>query len=84
MVNHDSLKGKYTMTENILKFTPQIVGEGFRIDPDQILEEAKGKNFSRLMIIADDDLGKLYVAGSANAGECMILMELAKRRIVDG
>ncbi len=70
------------MSDNVVKFSPQIVGEGYRFDPDEILEAAKGAAFTNLMIIAEYPDGELYVAGASNAGECMILMERAKNQIV--
>ncbi len=69
---------------NVLKFEPVLVGEGFRFDTDEILEAAKGQRFSRLAILGELEDGKMYVAGSANAGETMVLMEKAKRVIVFG
>ena len=70
--------------DNVVKFNPVVVGEGYRFDPDQILEAAKGANFASLCIIAEYEDGEIYVAGSANAGECLILMERAKRQIIFG
>lgn len=71
------------MTE-VIKFKPEIVGAGYRFDNDEILEAAKGKKFGRLVVIGDLEDGGLYVAGTANAGETMILLELAKSYIVTG
>lgn len=71
------------MSSNVVKLELVEVGENFRFDADEILEAAKGKNFRSLMIIAEpEDEDDLYVASSCNAGEAMILMELAKRVIV--
>lgn len=68
--------------DKVVKFQPQLVGDGFRFDPDALLEAAKGQNFSRLVIIGDyEDRDGLWVSGSANAGESMILLEYAKRTI---
>ncbi|MBL8578096.1 MAG: phosphoribosylformylglycinamidine synthase [Mesorhizobium sp.] len=61
-----------------------MVGSNYRFDPDQILEEAKGNQFSRLAIIGELPDGTMYVAGNSNAGETLILMEKAKRDIVFG
>lgn len=69
---------------NVVKFQPVEAGENYRLDPDEILEKAKGQDFSRLLIIAEHEDGRPYVAGSANAGECLILMEIAKRVICFG
>lgn len=60
------------------------IGENIRIDPDQVLEEAKGHSFDRLVIIGELPDGEIYTAGSANAGESLILLEMAKRQIVFG
>lgn len=72
------------MADNVLRFDPVIVGEGHRFDPDEILEAAKGKGFITLAILAEQEDGTLYVAGNANAGETLVLMEKAKRQIVFG
>jgi len=72
------------MTEKVVEFKPQLVGSGYRIDSDQTLEAAKGQKFGRLAIIGDLEDGGLYVAGTANAGETMILLELAKNYLVTG
>ncbi len=68
----------------VVKLELVEVGEGFRFDSDALLEAAKGQNFHRLAIIGQSDDGTLWVSGSANAGETMILLELAKHRIVHG
>lgn len=60
------------------------VGEGYRIDPDEMLEATKGKPFVKLVILGELDNGDIYAAGSANAGESLILMELAKQQIING
>jgi hypothetical protein len=60
------------------------VGEGFRFDPDQILEAAKGQGFTKLAIIAENADGSIWASGSANAGETLILLELAKHKIIHG
>jgi hypothetical protein len=69
---------------NIVEFKPVEVGEGFRFDPDELLEAAKGNITGRLAIIGEMEDGSIWVSGSANAGETLILMEMAKRRIVFG
>lgn len=60
------------------------VGPGYRFDPDQILEAAKGQGFTSLVIVAEMEDGELWVSSAANAGEALILMERAKQRIVFG
>jgi hypothetical protein len=72
------------MTDNITKLTPFEVGERFRFDPDEILEEAKGQPFTTLCVLGQLADGTIYVAGSANAGETLILLEKVKRRIIFG
>jgi hypothetical protein len=60
------------------------VGEGFRFDPDDLLEKAKGQEFTGLAIIGQRPDGTISVRGSANAGETLILIELAKHQIIHG
>jgi len=60
------------------------VGEGFRFEPDKLLDAAKGQDFTNLVIIAeqpDDD--RLWVSSMANAGEALVLMERAKLQIIE-
>lgn len=60
------------------------VGENFRFGPDDILEKAKGRGFTKVSVIAQNPDGTIWVSGSSNAGETLILMELAKHKIVHG
>lgn len=72
------------MAAEVVKLELVEVGEGFRFEPDALLEAAKGQGFTRLAILGEQPDGKIWVSGSANAGETMILMELAKHQIVHG
>jgi hypothetical protein len=36
---------------NVVKLEPVEIGESFRFDPDQILEDAKGQEFTCLAIL---------------------------------
>lgn len=66
----------------VVKLDLVEVGEGFRFDPDDLLEKAKGHDFERLVIIGVLPDGEMYVAGSANAGESLIAIEWAKEHIL--
>lgn len=72
------------MSATVHKLELVEVGEGFRFDPDELLEAAKGQGFTKLAILAQNPDGTLWVSGTANAGETLILMELAKHQIVHG
>lgn len=69
---------------NVVKFEPEIVGEGFRFDADEILSGALGQPFTTVMVLGQMEDGSIWVSGSANAGETLILMEKAKRQIIYG
>jgi len=69
---------------NVVKLEPVEVGENFRFDPDEILEAAKGQGFQTVAILGQLEDGTIWVSGSANAGEVLVLMERAKRQIVFG
>lgn len=69
---------------SVVKLELVEVGEGFRFDPDALLEAAKGQGFERLAILGQLPDGSLWVSGSANAGETLILIELAKHQIIHG
>lgn len=72
------------MSDNVVKLELVEVGEDFRFDPDDLLEKAKGQGFERLVIIGElpEDGADLWVSGSANAGESLILMEWAKSQLL--
>lgn len=72
------------MADNVTRFEPHVVGEGYRFDADDILEGAKGQGLTIVSVIAEDQNGELWVSGSANAGETLILLERAKHHIVFG
>lgn len=72
------------MTDNVHKLELVEVGEDFRFDADDILEAAKGKDFARVSVIGELPDGSIWVSGSANAGETLVLMELAKHQIIFG
>ena len=72
------------MTAEVAPFKPETVGEGYRFDPDDVLECAKGHDFVTLVIIGEYEDGTQYIAGNANAGETVIAMERAKHNIIFG
>lgn len=69
---------------SVVKLELVTVGENFRFNPDDLLEAAKGQRFERLAILGQMPNGDMWVSGSANAGETLILIELAKHQIVHG
>lgn len=69
---------------DVLKFEPVVVGEGFRFDPDEVLEAAKGKGFTTLVVLGQLEDGSSWISSSANAGEAIILMERAKHDLIFG
>ena len=68
----------------VVKFEPVEVGEGYRFDPDELLEAAKGHGFTTLAIIGELSDGSSWISGTANAGETMIMMERAKHHLIFG
>lgn len=76
--------GGFQVSAKVIKFDPIVVGEEFRFDADEILEAAKGNDFKTVAVLAEQQDGTIWVSGSANAGQTLILMELAKRVIVFG
>lgn len=70
--------------ENVVKLHPVEVGDGYRFDPDQILEEAKRRDFTSVVVIGELPDGELWVSSAVNAGEALVLIERAKHRIVFG
>lgn len=68
----------------ITKFIPNEMGADIRLDSTDVLETAKSYDFERMAIIGRTKDGELYVTGTANAGETLVLLEQAKYYIVFG
>lgn len=66
---------------NVVDLKLVDAGESFRFEPDKLLEAAKGQDFGRLVIIGEHQNGELWISGTANAGESLILMERAKHKL---
>lgn len=66
----------------VVPFKPVEVGENYRFDPNELLETAKDQGFTTLAIIGQLEDGSIWISGSANAGETLILIEKAKRTII--
>lgn len=72
------------MSAEVVKLVPNEAGETYRIDADSILEKAMGRKWHRLVVVGQvEDEEGLYLVGTANAGESLILMELAKLQIIN-
>lgn len=74
------------MSATVHKLKLVECGENVRLDADKLLEAAKGKKWHRLAIIGQleesDEQSEFYLVGTANAGETLILIELAKLDII--
>lgn len=68
----------------VLRFHPEVVGDGFRFDADEVLEAAKGNGFTTVAVLAQTPDGDIWISGNANAGEILVLMERAKHVAVFG
>ncbi len=66
----------------VVRFKPVEVGEGYRFEPNAILEAAKDQGFTTLAIVGQLEDGSIWISGSANAGETLILMEKAKLQVI--
>jgi hypothetical protein len=67
---------------NVIGFRPQIVGDGIKVDVDQILEANKGE-FVRLVMVGERADGEIAVAGSDSPAESMMLLILGQNHIVN-
>lgn len=72
------------MTGDVVKLELVEVGSGYRFDPDEILENAKGQGFGTVVVLAQKEDGTLWVSGSANLGETIILMKQAEQYLLFG
>lgn len=72
------------MNDNVVELHPVEVGAGYRFDVGKVFDAAKDQPFDNLLIIGQLEDGELWVSSASNAGEALILIEMAKRRIVFG
>ena len=71
-----------TDDSNVIGFRPQIVGDGIKVDVDQILEANKGA-FIRLVMVGERADGEIAVAGSDSLTESMMLLILGQNYIIN-
>ena len=72
------------MTAEIVQLNPETVGDEYRFDPDQVLEDSKRQGFVTLVVLAQNEDGDIWITGNANVGETLVLMERAKHHLVFG
>lgn len=68
--------------DNVTKFEPVVVGDGYRFDADEILEAAKGHSMETLVIIGQLPNGELWVSSDVYAGTALVLIHRAINQIV--
>jgi hypothetical protein len=66
----------------VVKLEPVEIGSNYRFDPDEILEGAKGQEFTNLAILGTLPDGSIWVTGNSNAGEILVMMEMAKHQLL--
>lgn len=69
------------MTADVLKLVPPSVGDANVITPDQVLDQAKDK-YETVIIVGETADGEIVVAGSAGAGEALPLLLWATNFLV--
>lgn len=60
------------------------IGDNYRFDADELLENAKGQDFTNLLILGQNADGSIYISGASNAGMALVMMELAKHQLIHG
>ena len=60
-----------------------LIGSGRRLEPDTVLEEARGQ-LQEVVVIGYDQDGEIYVAGSEGPGDTMWLIEACKLFLLNG
>lgn len=69
------------MSDNVIGFRPQIVGDGIKLDCDDILEANKGE-FDRLVLVGVKPSGEYVVAGTESAAESLMLLQWGSHFLV--
>lgn len=66
------------MTAEIVKLTPEAIGDGIQLQPDEILKGALGNLHDACVIVGLQEDGSLYVAGTGSVAESNFLLDQAK------
>jgi hypothetical protein len=69
---------------NVVNLELIEAGEHYRVEAEKVLVAAGAVDFERMVVIGRTSDGGLYVAGTANAGESMILIEQARHYLAFG
>jgi len=67
---------------NVTKFEPTVVGDGYRFDANEILDAAKDQEMETVVIIGQLPSGELWVSSAVNAGTALVLIHRAINQIV--
>jgi hypothetical protein len=70
------------MSAEVIHLRPEIVGDGYRFDADEVLDAAKGQNLGKAVIVGELPDGTLWVSSTCGAGDMLLLIERAKRFIL--
>ncbi len=69
---------------NVFKLYPDSLAPDFRFEPDDILDDAKGKAFQTLLIVGEFADGTYWISSNANMGESVMLALRAQQWMVFG
>ena len=67
---------------NVTHLRPVEIGDGIRLDARDILEAAKDKALTQVLVIGTRADGEIYIAGTDGASDSLMLIEQAKKVIV--
>lgn len=70
------------MSAEVVPLHPGLVGDGFEVLPDDVLEQAKGR-LACVVVVGQTTGGEQFVAGSHGAPDTVFQMELAKRWLLN-
>lgn len=68
--------------EKVVRLVPESVGDGYYVDPDVVLTEAIGE-YTNVVVVGQTEDGALDVVGSSTMGEANLLLDLAKKHLLD-
>lgn len=68
--------------DGVTRMRPALVGDGFVMDPDQVLEANKGR-FFRVVLVGETEDGDIKVAGTHSAPESLMLLAWATAFLVN-
>ena len=70
------------MTDNVHRLHPHLVGDAYKVPPEDVLEAAK-EGARAVVVVTETEDGEILVASSEGAGDALMLLAWAQAFLVE-